>query len=82
MASATDYAHQFNPGFVLDSRTVALVVGPPIEVPEDAGETAIEAKRVEHEQARQTADRVRRDGQFRSFREAVEHADSSGGRNS
>ena len=26
MASATDYAHQFNPGFVLDSRTVALVV--------------------------------------------------------
>jgi nicotinamidase-related amidase len=26
MASATDYAHQFNPGFVLDPRTVALVV--------------------------------------------------------
>ncbi len=26
MASATDYAHQFNPGFVLDRRTVALVV--------------------------------------------------------
>ena len=23
---ATDYAHQFNPGFVLDPRTVALVV--------------------------------------------------------
>jgi nicotinamidase-related amidase len=26
MATATDYAHQFNPGFVLDPRTVALVV--------------------------------------------------------
>jgi len=26
MATATDYAHQFNPGFVLDPRMVALVV--------------------------------------------------------
>ena len=26
MATASDYAHQFNPGFVLDPRTVALVV--------------------------------------------------------
>ena len=26
MATATDYAHQFNPGFGLDPRTVALVV--------------------------------------------------------
>ena len=26
MATPTDYAHQFNPGFVLDPRTVALVV--------------------------------------------------------
>jgi hypothetical protein len=26
MATAADYAHQFNPGFALDPRTVALVV--------------------------------------------------------
>ena len=26
MATAADYAHQFNPGFVLDPLTVALVI--------------------------------------------------------